>query len=133
MVAGHGMAPAPVDLRDRIADREEREAESERVMERFEKIGFQLMHRSGSPLDGAIYTASMGDPEKRRLVAGLLGQCFVVAWNTIRVNREGTELVAERVIEAGEMYGDDVVKLLDGANLRKPKIDILDEDTWPVI
>jgi cell division protease FtsH len=133
MVAAHGMAPAPVDLRDRITDREKREAEEERVMARFEKIGFQLMHRSGSPLDGAIYTASMGDAEKRRLVAGLLGQCFVIAWNTIRANREGADMVAERVIEAGELYGDDVVELLDNARLRKPEIDVLDEKTWPVI
>ena len=59
--------------RDRIADREEREAEEERVMERFEKIGYQLMHRSGAARQRVH--ASLGDPEKRKLVAGLLGQC----------------------------------------------------------
>ena len=57
----------------------------------------------------------------------------MIAWNTIRENREGTEYVADRLIEAGELYGDDVVELLDGARLRKPDIDVLDETSWPVI
>ena len=38
----------------------------------------------------------------------------------MRLNREGTEHVAERLISAGELYGDDVTDLLDGAALRKP-------------
>ena len=48
MVSLAGMAPAPVDLTDRIADREKREEEEKRVKERFEKIGYQIMHRSGA-------------------------------------------------------------------------------------
>ena len=67
------------------------------------------------------------------MVAGLLGQSFVVAWNTVRLNREATERVAERLISAGELYGDDVMELLDGARLRKPEIDVTDEASWPTI
>jgi len=37
-------------------------------------------------------------------------------------------LVAKR-----EMYGDEVIALLDEAELRKPEIDVLDEATWPAI
>ena len=48
-------------------------------------------------------------------------------------NREGTERVAEELIRAGELYGDDVTSLLDGVGLRKPEIDVLDEATWPAI
>ena len=66
-------------------------------------------------------------------MAGLLGQAFVVAWNTIRLNRDGTQHVAERLISAGELYGDDVTDLLDSSVLRKPAIDVTDEATWPVI
>jgi hypothetical protein len=131
MVSVHGMAPAPIDLSDRFAEREEREEQEEKVMERFEKVGYQLMHRSAIP-DGA-YDASLRDPRKRALIAGLLGQSFVVAWNTVRENREGTDYVAGRLIDAGELYGDDVVLLLDEARLRKPTIDVMDEDTWPAI
>ena len=134
MVGWHGMAPAPIDLRGRIEDREEREQAEKDVMERFERLGAQLMHRSGGGImDENPYAATLGDRDKRQLVAGLLGQSFVVAWNTIRLNREGTERVAERLISAGELYGDDVTDLLDASRLRKPEIDITDEDVWPAI
>jgi ATP-dependent Zn protease len=134
MVGWHGMAPAPIDLGDRIADPEEREEAEQEAMERFERLGHQLMHRSGGGiLDDNPYAATIGDRDKRRLVAALLGQSFVVAWNTIRLNLEGTERVAERLISAGELYGDDVTALLDGARLRKPDIDVTDEASWPAI
>ncbi len=66
-------------------------------------------------------------------MAGLLGQAYVVAYNTIRANREGTEHVAERLVDRREIYGDDVVALLDEAKLSKPGIDVLDGDAWPAI
>ena len=100
-------------------------------MQRFEKIGYQLIHRSGG--NDSAYDASLKDPQKRKLVAGLVGQSFVIAWNTVRENRDGTEYVAEKLIDAGELYGDDVVELLDSARLRKPTIDVLDENAWPKI
>jgi cell division protease FtsH len=134
MVGFHAMAPAPIDLSDRIADDERRKEEEERVMERFEKLGAQLMHRSGGGMmDGNPFGATLGDPMKRKLIAGLLGQAFVIAYCTIKLNRDGTDRVASRLVQEGEMYGDDVVKLLDSAELRKPDIDVLDEGTWPVI
>src|SRR4051794_5978993 len=134
MVGFHGMAPAPIDLSDRIADAEERERAERGIMERFEALGAKIMHRSGSGmLDGNPYSETLGDRDKRKLACGLLGQSFVVAWNTIRRNEEGTRHVAERLISARELYGDDVTKLLDGALLRKPEIDVTDEATWPVI
>ena len=128
MVSCSGMAPAPIDLSDRIADREERDKEEQRTSERFQRIGNQLMHRSPSG-----YDSTFGDRVKREQVAGLLGQCFVIAWNTIRVNRDAVDTVAARLVEVGELYGDDVVDLLDGVRLRKPEIDVLDENIWPVI
>jgi len=134
MVGVHGMAPAPIDLSDRIEDPEAREEAERRAKERFERLGFQLMHRSGAgALADDAFASALSDPDKRRLIAGLLGQAFVVAWNTIRLNRDGAEHVAERLIAAGELYGDDVTDLLDGAVLRKPAIDVTDETTWPAI
>ena len=57
----------------------------------------------------------------------------MVAWCTVRVNKESTDYIADRLIEAGELYGDDVTDLLDEARLVKPEIDVLDETSWPVI
>jgi hypothetical protein len=34
-------------------------------------------------------------------------------------------------MERGEMYGNEVVDLLDNVGLIKPTIDVLDERTWP--
>jgi SpoVK/Ycf46/Vps4 family AAA+-type ATPase len=134
MVGYHAMAPARIDLSGRIEDPEEREQEEERVLERFEKLGDQIMQRAGGGLlDENPYSATLGDPAKRRLVAGLLGQSFVVAWNTVRHNREGADYIATRLMSAGELYGDDVTTLLDDARLSKPEIDVLDEASWPVI
>jgi ATP-dependent Zn protease len=134
MVGYHAMAPTPINLSDRIEDPEVREREEARVMKRFEHYGYQLMHRSGGgPLDGDPMTAVLSDQDKRRLVAGLLGQAFIVAYRTIQHNRVGTEAVANALVEKRELYGDDVVQLLESAKLEKPEIDVLDEATWPAI
>ena len=126
--------PTPVDLSDRIQDRELREAEEARLMERFHKLGEQIMHRSISGmLDDDGVSGVLNDRGKHRLAAALIGQAFVIAYNTIRHNREGTDYVAGRLVSAGELYGDDVVQVLEDARLERPEIDLLDEDSWPVI
>jgi SpoVK/Ycf46/Vps4 family AAA+-type ATPase len=134
MVGMSAMAPAPIDLADRIEDPEERADAEREVMERFERLGAQIMHRSGGGvLDSNPFAATLGDPDKRRLVAGLLGQSFVVAWCTVRHNRTATERIAEALIAAGELYGEDVTGLLEAMRLERPRIDVLEEASWPVI
>jgi SpoVK/Ycf46/Vps4 family AAA+-type ATPase len=134
MVGFRAMGPAPVDLSDRIEDPEEREAAETRIRERFERIGYQIMNRSGGGvMDENPFAATLNDAEKRPLVAALLGQCFVVAYQTVLQNREGTDYVAGRLISAKELYGDDVTRLLDDARLSKPQIDLMDEAAWPAI
>jgi hypothetical protein len=39
--------------------------------------------------------------------------------------------VAEVLVQKKELYGDEVVELLEGANLEAPVIDVLDESIWP--
>jgi SpoVK/Ycf46/Vps4 family AAA+-type ATPase len=134
MVGLHAMAPTRIDLSDRIEDPERREEEERRAAERFEALGTQIMQRAGGGvLDTNPYAATLADPAKAKLVTGLLGQAFVVAWCTVRANREATERIAERLMAAGELYGDEVTGLLESAGLRRPEIDVLDEATWPAI
>jgi hypothetical protein len=135
MVGRHAMGPAPIDLSDRIEDPERCAEEEERVMDRFVHLGLQIMHRSGG---GSVFESDgmskvVEDPGKRRLVAGLLGQAFIVAYCTIRQNRAGTEQVADELVRRRELYGDEVVELLKGVDLSRPQIDVLDEATWPTI
>jgi cell division protease FtsH len=132
MVGFRAMGPAPIDLSDRIHHDGEREEMEQRFAERFQRIGYQIMNRSG-PGDTNPFAPTLADRDKRPLVAGLLGQAFVIAYQTIAQNREATERVAEELIQHGELYGDDVTSLLDGIGLRKPAIDVLDEATWPAI
>ncbi len=134
MVGFAAMAPDRIDLCDRIDDKERCKEEEDRVMERFERIGMTIMHRSGGGMmDSDPMQAVVSDPAKRRLVAGLLGQAYVVAYNTIKANKQGTEHVADVLVAKREMYGDEVIALLDEAELRKPEIDVLDEEQWPRI
>jgi ATP-dependent Zn protease len=133
MVGFRAMGPAAIDLADRIDDEDERTEAEERVRERFIAIGRQIMNLSPGGLDTNPYRATVADPDKRPLVAALLGQGFVIAYQTVLQNRQATERVAEELIRAGELYGDDVTSLLDGVGLRKPEIDVLDEATWPRI
>jgi cell division protease FtsH len=134
MVGFRAMGPAPIDLSDRIEDAEEREAAERRIMERFQQLGYRIMNRSGGGLmDQNPFATTLSDSDKRPLVAALLGQAFVVAYQAVLQNRAGTEHVAERLIAAGELYGNEVTDLLDDARLTKPAIDVLDEATWPAI
>jgi cell division protease FtsH len=133
MVGYRAMGPAAVSLGDRIVDPEERREAEARVDERFKAIGYQIMNRSPGALETDAYAATLLDRAKRPLVATLLGQAFVVAYQTIVQNRDATERVADELIAAGELYGDDVTGLLDMVGLRKPDIDVLDEATWPAI
>jgi ATP-dependent Zn protease len=133
MVGFRAMGPARIDLSDRIADPEERAQREEEVRQRFLEIGRQIMNLAPGGLDTNPYRATLADRDKRPLVAGLLGQGLVVAYQTVLQNKAATERVAEELIRAGELYGDDVTSLLDGVGLRKPDIDVLDEATWPPI
>jgi ATP-dependent Zn protease len=73
----------------------------------------------------------MGDREKRATVAQLLGQAYVTAHLVIEQNREKVEHVADVLTHRRELHGDEVVELLDSVDLAEPKIDLLDEKTWP--
>ena len=121
--------PAPIDLSDRIADKEEREKAEEKVMERFEKLGMQLMHRAptwtfaGDQATAPSASSSRACSARRSWSPGARS-----ASTRTRPTTSPTRLIA-----AGEMYGDDVTDLLDECRLVKPEIDVLDEATWPVI
>ena len=41
------------------------------------------------------------------------------------------ETVAEAVIEKQELYGDELMRLLDSVKLEKPEVDLTKEESWP--
>jgi hypothetical protein len=92
------------------------------------------MHRSsGGVLNDDGLAGVQTDSGKRGLAAALIGQAFVIAYCSVKHNKAAVEMVADRLVAAGELYGDEVVDLLEEAQLERPEIDVLDEATWPRI
>jgi cell division protease FtsH len=133
MVGGAGMGPTRIEFNGRFADDAEEERERRRVMRKFEELGAQLMNRasSGSALQGDPIASVMGDPVKRSMVAQLIGQAFVTAYWLVDHNREAVERVADTLLERRELFGDEVVDLLDSVAMKIPDVDILDDEKWP--
>jgi ATP-dependent Zn protease len=135
MVGTSGMGPQRIELNGvKFADETE-EQTRERIMKRFEKIGLTLMNRTRGSADFQAdpIAAVLQDPYKRASAAQILGQAYVTAENFIAANRDAVERIAEAVIDKRELYGDDLMQLLNAQDLRKPELDWMKEETWPRI
>jgi cell division protease FtsH len=127
---GNGRSNGKVVRRAKAVD-----AKKDDVMERFEQIGVQIMNRTGNggalgsdPLAGVL-----GDPDKRRLAAQLLGQAYVTAYALISHNKKAVEQIADALIEKKELFGDELVEILENAKLKIPKIDLKQAKAWPAV
>jgi cell division protease FtsH len=131
MVGASAMGPEPFDV---TPEGEETEEEARRrVLKRFETIGLQIMNRTsgGGPFEANPIAGVLGDRDKRRLAAEILGQAYVSAYNLVLENREAVEKIADALVERREVFGDELVAILDGVGLRKPELDLSREATWP--
>jgi len=127
-----GMGPAPIEAR---LDDETEEETRRRLLKRCEHVGLQLMNRTRGSADAHAdpIASIMHDQTKRALTAQILGQAYVIAWNFILANREKVERVAERVIDERELYGDELLELLDAQAFERAEIDWTKEETWPTL
>jgi ATP-dependent Zn protease len=133
MVGTAGMGPQRIDLSGVTFADETEEQTREQIMKRFETVGNQLMNRTQS---GGGFTPNpigsvLGDHHKRAYAAQILGQAYVTAENFIAANKEAVERIANAVIEKQELYGDELMRLLDAQGLKRPEIDWTKEETWP--
>jgi cell division protease FtsH len=135
MVGVYGMGPEPIQLNRAFATPEEEDAERERISKRLERIGLTIMNRSSG--EGAFNEnplgAVLGDRYKREIAAQLLGYAYITAYSLMDNNRDAIEQIAGALVQHKELYGDEVVELLDGVGLVKPELDLLDERTWPTV
>jgi ATP-dependent Zn protease len=131
MVGYWAMAPDPVHIAGSLDPGED----IEHVLKRLERIGNAIMNRAsgGAPFSADPVASILGDREKRRAAAQLLGQAYVTAYALIAGNREPVERIADTLIERKEMHGDEVVDLLASVGLRRPEIDLTDDRTWPTV
>ena len=48
-------------------------------------------------------------------------------------NKAAIEKITETIVEKREMYGNEVVQLLESLEVNVPEVDLLAEETWPRI
>ena len=129
MVGVWAMGPDPVTI-EQSPDIGEA---AEEAVKRLERIGNTIMNRASS--GGGMFTdnpigAVLGDREKRRSAAQILGQAYVTAYALMAANKEAIEQIAATLSERKELYGDEVVDLLNSVGLERPEIDLHDDKTW---
>src|SRR5215475_2253998 len=143
MVGACGMAPEQPELNGRSrtngtvsSARTARTAQTKKdeIMQRYEQLGVQIMNRaSGGPLGGDPIAGVLGDRDKRAFAAQLLGQAYVTAYALISHNKKAVEEIAERLIEKKELFGDELVEILEEAKLKIPKVDLTQARAWPAV
>ena len=131
MVGICAMGPEPIHMNGEHVDDEE----LQRVTKRLERIGGTIMNRaSGGGMFGENpLGAVLGDREKRTAAAQILGQAYVTAYILMLTNKAAVEEIADALVEQKEIYGDAVTELLNSVHLQRPKIDLTDDTTWPVV
>jgi ATP-dependent Zn protease len=140
MVGACGMAPEQPELNGRVngnVARRTKAADTKRdeIMQRFEQIGLQIMNRTGDggPLGHDPLAGVLGDRDKRALAAQLLGQAYVSAHALISANKQAVEHIADALIERKELFGDELVEILESAKLKIPKADLTEAKAWPAV
>jgi ATP-dependent Zn protease len=133
MVGTAGMRPLRVSLDGQVPDGEDEDEYRERIMKRFERIGRTLMNRTRGSADfhADPIAAILRDPFKNAIAAQILGQAYVIAVNLIANNKDAVDAIATRLAERRELYGDELVDLLDQQQLVKPELDYTRDETWP--
>ena len=62
-----------------------------------------------------------------------MGQAYVAAHNVIVANRDAVSKIADVLSEKRELFGDELLQLLDGAQLEIPEVDLSKESAWPTM
>jgi hypothetical protein len=131
MVGVSGMGPTPIVPNSKTRSAEKRDEETEKLAKRFEKIGLQLMNRASGDFQHDAIASVLGDPAKRALAAQIIGQTFVEAYNFILANKDAVEKIADTLVERREIYGDELIELLNSVGLKEATYDLGKEESWP--
>jgi cell division protease FtsH len=133
MVGTAGMRPLRVELNGNVPEGEDPDEVRDRIMKRFETIGRTLMNRTRGSVDfhADPIASILRDHFKQAVAAQIMGQAYVIAVNLVAANRDAVEAIATHLAEKRELYGDELVDLLDAQHLVKPELDYTKEETWP--
>jgi cell division protease FtsH len=133
MVGASAMGPEPFAVKPR-EDETEEEAR-ERILTRFEKIGLQIVNRTsgGGPFAENPIASVLSDTDKRAIVGQVVGQAYVAAYNLVIHNREAIEHIADVLDARRELFGDELLNLLDESKIVIPEVDLSEESSWPTM
>ena len=133
MVGASAMGPEPFAVTPH--DDETEEEARERILKRFEKIGLQIVNRTGGggPFSENPIGTVLGDRDKRAIVGQIVGQAYVAAYNLIVANRDAVEHIADVLNARRELFGDELMNLLDEAKITIPEVDLSEESSWPTM
>ena len=133
MVGASAMGPEPFAITPR--EDETQEEARERILKRFEKIGLAIVNRTGGggPFSENPIGAVLGDRDKRAIVGQLVGQAYVAAYNLIVANRDAVDHIADVLAARRELFGDELLNLLDEAKITIPDVDLSEESSWPTM
>jgi cell division protease FtsH len=133
MVGASAMGPEPFAVKPREDETEE--DARERILKRFEKIGLQIVNRTsgGGPFAENPIASVLGDQDKRRIVGQVVGQAYVAAYNLVMHNREAIEHIADVLAARRELFGDELLNLLDESKITIPEVDLSEESSWPTM
>jgi ATP-dependent Zn protease len=67
------------------------------------------------------------------MAAQIIGQAYLRAYHLMLANKPAIETIANTLVEKREMYGNEVVALLNSLPVTVPEVDLLAEETWPRI
>jgi ATP-dependent Zn protease len=128
MVGLWAMGPDPITIDQSFEVRED----ADEAVKRLERIGNTIMNRASGagPFSDNPLGAVLGDRDKRRGAAQILGQAYVTAYSLMASNKDAIEKIAATLAERKEMYGDEVTDLLNSVGLVRPEIDLHDDTTW---
>jgi hypothetical protein len=132
------MAPEPIELNGSGNGRVTKATLDKRrdeISKRLEQIGTQIMNRTGDggPLGHDPLSGVLNDRDKRSSAAQLLGVAYVNAHGLILQNKAAVEQIADALVEKRELFGDELVEILESAKLKAPKLDLTKEEAWPVL
>jgi len=133
MVGTAGMRPLRIDLEGRVPEGEDEDEYRDQIMKRFERIGRTLMNRTRGSADfhADPIASILHDRFKSAVAAQILGQAYVIAVNLVKNNKDAVDAIATRLADARELFGDELVELLDKQQLVKPELDYTKDETWP--
>ena len=86
---------------------------------------------AGGPFNQDPISGVLNDRDKRETAAQILGQAYFSAHNLVLANKDAVERIADELVVRREVFGDELVEILDNAKLTMPEIDYANEDAWP--